>query len=58
MRYDENLDIFIEHFDWYIKDDKTGCFYIPTSKAPKEAVEAMERVNKRKEWEIKQGIYV
>ncbi len=57
MRYDKNLDIFIEHFDWYTKDE-TGRLYIPTSKAPKEAVEAMERVNKRKEWEIKQGIYV
>ncbi len=56
MRYDKNLDVFIERFDWY-KKDNSGCFYIPTEKAPPEAVEAMKRVNERKKWEREQGVY-
>lgn len=56
MRYDKNLDVFITHFDWYTKDE-TGRRYIPTDKAPKEAIEAMNKVNERKDWEEKQGGY-
>lgn len=39
----EELSIFIRHFDWYTKDE-TG-YFIPTDKAPPEAVKAMEYVN-------------
>lgn len=55
MRYDKNVNTFIEHFDWYTKDE-TDRFYIPTAKAPKEAVEAMKKVNEHKKWEENKGI--
>ena len=38
MRIDENLMIFLPHKDWYIHVKGVG--YVPTDKAPKEAVEA------------------
>lgn len=43
MRIDRNLIVFIAHSDWYtfVK----GIGYVPTEKAPKEAVEAMKRYN-------------
>ena len=43
MRYDENFAYFAPHFDWYEFDDDIG--YVPTDKAPKEAVIAMEKYN-------------
>lgn len=43
MRRDSVYHIFAGHFDWYTIDPKKG--FIPTEKAPKEAVEAMKRHN-------------
>lgn len=43
MRIDHNLLVFINHPDWYIL--KEGVGFIPTPKAPKEAVKAMENYN-------------
>lgn len=40
----EELSVFITHYDWYTKDE-IG-YFVPTDKAPPEAVEAMEYVNK------------
>ncbi len=45
MRRDRDFEVFAMHFDWYTVDEKKG--YIPTDKAPKEAVEAMKRYNAR-----------
>lgn len=45
MRKMPELSVFIRHYDWYTKDD-TGNFFIPTDKAPLEAVKAMEYCNK------------
>ena len=44
MRRDRNLEIFLGHPEWYTFDDEKG--YVPTEKAPPEAVEAMEKYNK------------
>lgn len=54
MRKIPEFDIFIRHHDWYVKDEKT-YHYIPTDKAPPEAVEAMKSLNERIDWEKKQG---
>jgi hypothetical protein len=43
MRYDKNFDFFIAHFDWY--NIVEGVGYVPTKKAPPEAVKAMETYN-------------
>lgn len=43
MKIDKNLMIFLPHFDWYVH--KKGIGYVPTDKAPKEAVEAMKKYN-------------
>lgn len=43
MRYDKNYAYFAAHIDWYTFEKGVG--YIPTDKAPKEAVEAMKRYN-------------
>ena len=43
MRKDNNLLIFIFHHEWYTHVKGVG--YVPTEKAPKEAVEAMKRYN-------------
>lgn len=43
MRIDSNLVIFLGRPDWY--SFKNGVGYVPTDKAPSEAVEAMERYN-------------
>lgn len=43
MRIDRDLLIFGKHTDWYKIDPNVG--YVPTPKAPKEAVEAMKRYN-------------
>lgn len=56
MRKMPDLDIFICHDDWYTRDDTNGHF-IPTDKAPPEAVEAMKTVNERIDWERKQGAH-
>ena len=45
MRKDEDFMIFAGKTDWYTFVAYVG--YVPTEKAPPEAVEAMERVNKR-----------
>lgn len=44
MRADKDFMVFASHFDWYTT--KKGVGYVPTDKAPKEAVEAMERCNR------------
>ena len=41
---------FIHHLDWYIVVEGVG--YVPTEKAPPEAVEAMKRMNELTEDEI------
>lgn len=43
MRMDKDLKLILAHPEWYTT--KKGVGYIPTKEAPKEAVEAMERVN-------------
>ena len=43
MRYDKNYAYFRPHFDWYTFVKGVG--YVPTDKAPKEAVEAMKEYN-------------
>ena len=45
MRADKDLLIFFTHTDWYTEEHGIG--YVPTDKAPKEAIEAMKRVNIR-----------
>ena len=45
MRKDTDFMIFCDHPEWYTTVKYVG--YVPTEKAPPEAVEAMERVNKR-----------
>lgn len=47
MRNDKDFFYFAPHFDWYIVEKGKG--YVPTDKAPPEAVEAMRRVNERSE---------
>ena len=46
MRVDSNFIIIDEHIDWYTFEEGVG--YVPTEKAPKEAVEAMKRYNSYK----------
>lgn len=43
MRADRNLLVFLGHYDWYTL--KKGVGYVPTDKAPPEAVDAMKRFN-------------
>ena len=43
MRIDRNLMVFIGHSDWY--KHVNGVGYVPTDKAPKEAIEAMKKYN-------------
>lgn len=43
MRYDENYAFFVSHYDWYTVEEGVG--YVPTDKAPAEAVKAMEAYN-------------
>lgn len=43
MRYDKNYAYFRPHFDWYTVIKGVG--YVPTDKAPPEAVEAMREYN-------------
>lgn len=48
MRIIKCLEVFGGHFDWFTVDPKKG--YIPTDKAPKEAVEAMKEYNEEYFW--------
>lgn len=41
---------FIKHRDWFTLDEEQG--YVPTEKAPPEAVEAMKRLNEMSEEDI------
>ena len=43
MRYDKNFAYFKPHHEWYTFAKEKG--YMPTDKAPKEAVKAMEEYN-------------
>lgn len=43
MRVDPNLVMFLGHPDWY--NFEVGAGYVPTDKAPPEAVEAIEDYN-------------
>ena len=43
MRIVKELDVFITHYDWYTKDE--NYYFVPTEKAPPEAVKAMEHCN-------------
>lgn len=42
MRIIKELLVFIHHYDWYTTDE---FGYVPTDKAPPEAVDAMRIVN-------------
>ena len=46
MRRVKKLLVFADHDDWW-EYSKDGKYFVPTEKAPKEAVEAMKIVNKR-----------
>ena len=46
MRYIPELHIFVRHPEWWTRTPDRK-FFIPTDKAPKEAVEAMEKFNER-----------
>lgn len=43
MRYDRNFAVFAGHSDWYTFVKGVG--YVPTDKAPEEAVKAMKEFN-------------
>lgn len=43
MRYDRNYAYFRPHTDWYTFE--VGIGYVPTDKAPPEAVKAMQAYN-------------
>lgn len=43
MRIDHNFMVFAGHTDWYTF--KKGVGYVPTDKAPEEAVKAMKKFN-------------
>lgn len=43
MRYDRNYAYFRPHFDWYTFEKGVG--YVPTEKAPEDAVKAMKEYN-------------
>lgn len=43
MRIDPNLKIFFDHEEWYTFEKGVG--YVPTDKAPEEAVKAMKEYN-------------
>lgn len=43
MRIDRNLIIFLGKCDWYTFEKGVG--YVPTDKAPPEAIEAMKQYN-------------
>ena len=43
MRYDKNFLYFISHTDWY--KFVVGVGYVPTDKAPEEAIKAMKKYN-------------
>ena len=53
MRVDKDYMFFCDHSDWYEFDIDIG--YVPTKNAPKEAVVAMDRFNKRMKERIEQG---
>ena len=44
MKILKELSVFSRHSDWYTKDE--DGYFVPTEKAPPEAVEAMEYCNK------------
>jgi len=56
MRKMPELDVFISHYDWYTKDE-VG-FFVPTDKAPQEAIEAMEYCNKLAKRDIANDMHV
>ena len=56
MRKIPELDVFISHYDWYVKDE-IG-FFVPTQKAPPEAVEAMEYCNKLAKYDLDNDIHI
>lgn len=45
MRYDKGYAYFRPHTDWYTW--VSGVGYVPTEKAPEDAVKAMEAYNKK-----------
>ena len=52
MRKMIEFKVFFKHKDWYTMDE-SGNYFIPTEKAPPEAVEAMEYCNKLVKEDIK-----
>lgn len=53
MRIDRDFLIFCDHSEWFKLDPEIG--YVPTDQAPREAIEAMERFNKRAKERLEQG---
>ncbi|MEE0059266.1 MAG: hypothetical protein UE295_00405 [Acutalibacteraceae bacterium] len=50
------LSVFSRHYDWYTKDE--NGFYVPTEKAPEEAVEAMNYCNELAKKDIENDIHI
>lgn len=46
MRKVKEMLVFIDHFDWWDYSED-GKFFVPTEKAPPEAIKAIEIVNDR-----------
>lgn len=56
MKIVNELSVFIRHYDWYLKD-KDG-FFVPTDKAPPEAVKAMEYCNELAKRDIENDTHI
>ncbi len=56
MRKVEELFVFITHYDWYTKDE-IG-YFVPTDKAPPEAVKAMEHCNELAKRDIENDMHM
>ena len=57
MKIVKELDIFIEHYDWYTKSED-HLYFIPTEKAPPEAVKAMEYCNELVKRDIENDMHI
>ena len=57
MRIMREFLVFFKHKDWYTMDE-SRCYFIPTEKAPPEAVEAMEVCNELMRQDIENDMHV
>ncbi len=56
MKIVKEYTVFCNHYDWYNKDDKG--YFIPTEKAPPQAVKAMNYCNKLIKRDIDNDIHI